>query len=142
MKIICLSPVYNDWTSLNKLVTAVLAEAKKHGWELISMVAVNDCSSENCNYNLFSKEAPVQVINLAMNLGHQRAIAIGLSYIHDNFKDFDGVIVMDSDGEDKPEYIVKLLQKAKESSFSKVVFAKEGKEAKLSFSGSFILFTN
>lgn len=141
MKIICLAPVYNDWTSLGKLVTEILLDAEKHEWELISMVAVNDCSSEDCNYNLFTKEAPVQVVNLAMNLGHQRAIAIGLSYIQDNFQNYDGVVVMDSDGEDKPEYISKLLQRANESSFSKVVFAKEEKEARNLSSGFFILFT-
>jgi len=129
MKIICVAPVYNDWTALSKLVTEILLEAEKNKWELISMVAVNDCSSEDCDYSLFTKEAPMQVINLAMNLGHQRAIAIGLSYIQDNFQNYDGVIVMDSDGEDKPEYISRLLQRAKESSFSKVVFAKRRKRS-------------
>ncbi len=133
MKIICLAPVYNDWTALSKLVIEILLEAEKHEWELISIVAVNDCSSEDCDYNLFMKEAPVLVINLAMNLGHQRAIAIGLSYIHDNFQNYDGVVVMDSDGEDKPEYIAKLIQRAKESSFSKVVFAKRGKRSEKFF---------
>lgn len=129
MKIICLAPVYNDWTSLSKLVAEILLEAEKHKWELISIVAVNDCSSEDYDCKIFPKEAPVQVINLAMNLGHQRAIAIGLSYIQDNLQDYDGVVVMDSDGEDKPEYIEKLIRRAKESSFSKVVFAKRGKRS-------------
>jgi len=133
MKIICLAPVYNDWTSLSKLVAEILLEAQKYEWELISIVAVNDCSSEDYDYNLFPKGAPLQVINLAMNLGHQRAIAIGLSYIQDNFKNYDGVVVMDSDGEDKPENIVKLLQKAEASSFSKVVFAKRGKRSESFF---------
>ncbi len=141
MKIICLAPVYNDWASLSKLVTEILLDAKRHKWELISMVAVNDCSSEDCDYNLFTKEGPLQVINLAMNLGHQRAIAIGLSYIKDNFQNYDGVIVMDSDGEDKPEYISKLLQKANESSFSKVVFAKRRKRSEKFIFRFFILFT-
>lgn len=129
MKIICLAPVYNDWTSLSKLATEILLEAEKHEWELTSIVAVNDCSSEDCNFSLLTREAPLQVINLAMNLGHQRAIAIGLSYVQDNFENYDGVIVMDSDGEDKPEYIARLLQRAKDSSFSKVVFAKRRKRS-------------
>ena len=129
MKIICLAPVYNDWPALSKLVTEILLEAEKHHWELISIVAVNDYSPEICDLTLFPNEAPVQVVNLTMNLGHQRAIAIGLSYINDNFSNYDGVVVMDSDGEDKPEYIVKLLSKAKDTSFSKVVFAKRSKRS-------------
>lgn len=50
------------------------------------------------------------VIKLRRNVGHQRAIAIGLSYIAEHFGDEQRVVVMDSDGEDTPESIGELIQ--------------------------------
>ena len=45
--------------------------------------------------------AQIEIIHLALNLGHQRAIAVGLCEIADR-EQIDAVIVMDSDGEDRP----------------------------------------
>lgn len=110
-------------------MTEILLEAEKYKWEVISIVAVNDYSSEPCNQTLFSGNVRVEIVNLTLNLGHQRAIAIGLSYVQDNFQDYDGVVVLDSDGEDKPENIIKLLKKAEETSFSKIIFARRRKRS-------------
>lgn len=49
------------------------------------------------------------VIKLRRNVGHQRAIAIGLSYVVEHFGDTHYVVVMDSDGEDTPESISELV---------------------------------
>jgi glycosyltransferase involved in cell wall biosynthesis len=50
----------------------------------------------------------IQLIRLANNLGHQRAIAIGL-VIASSFEDIGAVVVMDADGEDRPEDVPRLL---------------------------------
>jgi glycosyltransferase involved in cell wall biosynthesis len=49
------------------------------------------------------------VIRLRRNVGHQRAIAIGLSYVAEQMPDAQRVVVMDSDGEDRPATVRALL---------------------------------
>ena len=56
-----------------------------------------------------SKKIKIRIIKLRSNLGHQRAIAIGLYGL--NFKNLDGIVVMDSDGEDKVDDISSLIKK-------------------------------
>lgn len=51
------------------------------------------------------------MLHLHRNLGHQKAIAIGLSYAHAHLA-FDAVLVMDADGEDRPQDIPRMLQAA------------------------------
>jgi glycosyltransferase involved in cell wall biosynthesis len=65
-------------------------------------------------------------LSLRRNLGHQRAIAIGLSYIQQNLKG-DAVIVMDADGEDRPEDLPKLVEAMKKAGVPTAVFAERGK---------------
>jgi hypothetical protein len=76
--------------------------------------AVNDASSSPFdmdvdrkiyNYNHIDR---IDVIDLACNLGHQRAIAVGLAAVNQT-SGIDGVIVMDADGEDSPDDIPRLL---------------------------------
>jgi hypothetical protein len=69
----------------------------------------------------------VSILHLRRNLGHQRAIAIGLVYVHQNWADADAVVVMDSDGEDKPQDIPALLRAFAEEDGKKVVFAARAK---------------
>ena len=51
----------------------------------------------------------LQILHLQRNIGHQKAIAVGLAYIKENLA-CDKVLVMDSDGEDKPEDAAALLR--------------------------------
>jgi hypothetical protein len=90
----------------------------------LSYLAVDDCSSipfvasDFCDFDL-------KVLHLISNQGHQRAIAIGLSYLADH-NNADLVVVMDSDGEDQPEHILDLIEKSK-SSPDKIIFAQRKK---------------
>jgi len=99
-----LCPVYNDGASFNLFAAAVekLSEAMP-GWKL-SFLVVDD-GSEHLQLDA---SLPVSIIHLHRNLGHQKAIAIGLAYAHHHV-DFDRLIVMDSDGEDRPEDIRAML---------------------------------
>ena len=106
MKLIIVTPVYNDWSSFNTLLGDIDVALKDSGVEY-TVLAVNDDSSELPPENL-KPSVPCEVLHLTCNLGHQRAIAIGLAQIADN-AEFDAAIVMDSDGEDLPRYLPELL---------------------------------
>ncbi len=122
-KIKILLPVYNDWEALRKLLELITLNCKDYK---LSFLAIDDCSSQTYNPTDF-QDFDLEVIHLVSNVGHQRAIAIGISYLADNLKS-DCVIVMDSDGEDKPEHILELILKA-ESEPDKIVFAQRKKRS-------------
>lgn len=126
--IICLTPVYDDWESFSILVNNIEKEfvALKQEYT-IEIVAVDDCSVEEFSINDFTVTIPIEVVILKKNIGHQRAIATGLQYIHDLKKPFDYLVVLDSDGEDLPENIIKLVKKCEEAPGNKVTFAKRKK---------------
>jgi glycosyltransferase involved in cell wall biosynthesis len=116
-KIIILIPVYNDWQSVFKLLENI--DKGLEVWDSdvahISAIIVNDASTEErpINSSTFNSLKSVQVINMKENKGHARCNAAGLKYITAN-SDFDLVIPMDADGEDRPEELGPLLCKAYE----------------------------
>ena len=114
MKINILIPIYNDWQSVFKLLENIDSEITGFDAE-VSVLIVNDASTEQrpeINFNLNNLKS-VQVINMKENRGHARCNAAGLKYINEK-EDFDYVIPMDGDGEDRPEEIKLLIEKAKE----------------------------
>lgn len=125
-KVICLTPVYNDWESFSILVKAI-EEYPKHKDLLFQIIVINDGSIEDYKDHKISKNTPIEIVNLKTNIGHQRAIAVGLQYINDIKSDFDYVIVLDSDGEDKPEDITFLISKCQTLNNFKIVFAQRKK---------------
>ena len=114
MKIKILIPIYNDWQSVFKLLENIDSEIAGLDVEA-SVLIVNDASTEQrpeINFNLNNLKS-VQVINMKENRGHARCNASGLKYINEK-EDFDYVIPMDGDGEDRPEEIRLLIDKIKE----------------------------
>jgi hypothetical protein len=114
MKIKILIPIYNDWQSVFKLLENIDSEIAGLDVEE-SVLIVNDASTEQrpeINFNLNNLKS-VQVINMKENRGHARCNAVGLKYINEK-EDFDYVIPMDGDGEDRPEEIRLLIDKIKE----------------------------
>jgi polyisoprenyl-phosphate glycosyltransferase len=116
-KIKILIPVYNDWESVFKLLENIDhgLEAWDDGLAHISVIIINDASTEARPFNsiTFKSLKSVQIINMKNNKGHARCIATGLKYINKN-NNFDLVIPMDADGEDRPEELGILLCKAYE----------------------------
>ena len=114
MKVKILIPNYNDWQSVFKLlenIDLVIAGLE----EEVSVLIVNDASTEQrpeISLNLNNLKS-IQVINMKENRGHARCNAAGLKYINER-EDVDYVIPMDGDGEDRPEEIRPLIEKAKE----------------------------
>ena len=111
MKIKILIPVYNDWQSVFQLLKNIDKEISGLEEE-ISVIIVNDASKEprpEFNLNLNNLKS-VKLINMKENRGHARCNAAGLKYINDR-EDFEYIISMDGDGEDRPEEIKLLIAK-------------------------------
>ena len=105
MKIKILIPIYNDWQSVDKLINKIDNLVKEINHEF-SIFIINDGSSENKPHGFgFSENLhSIKVLNIKNNIGHARCIATGLKYIFQN-EEFDYVIPMDGDGEDRPQEI-------------------------------------
>lgn len=126
--IYCLTPLYNDWESCGILLSKIrILQEEYAGKYKFSIVIVNDCSTIEPEDDSFDAKEDIRVVNLNINVGHQRAIAIGLQYIYNEIKDYDAIVVMDSDGEDRPEDIPALLAKCLIS--NKVIFAQRKKRS-------------
>ena len=105
MKIKILIPIYNDWQSVFKLLENINSEVFNLDHEF-SVIIVNDASNENrpeLSVNLDNFKS-IKIINMKENRGHARCNAAGLKYIIEN-EEFDYIIPMDGDGEDRPEEI-------------------------------------
>jgi glycosyltransferase involved in cell wall biosynthesis len=115
MKITLLIPIYNDRESLKKLIENINFEVKDSNSE-VSVVVINDASSQQIidTYQNLENINSFEIINMKENRGHARCIASGLKYIFEK-KEFDYVIPMDGDGEDRPEEIKNFIHLAEQS---------------------------
>jgi hypothetical protein len=114
-KIIILMPLFNDWESATRLLNKI--DELASSWSAdISALIINDASTEKrsgLEFN-FKKIKSVKILNMKKNTVHQRCIAVGLKHICTN-EDFDRVIIMDADGEDRPEELNDFYKKAQEN---------------------------
>ena len=105
--LVILTPVYEDTESFYQLAKEIESIYQDH----VTMVAVEDGS---LHYVIDMKQVPasmnVHVLRLKRNVGHQKAIAIGLNYLEDKISDTTKVVIMDSDGEDRPQTINELIK--------------------------------
>jgi len=105
------APTFNDWASLARLIKDIDTLPELAGF-YFNILAVDDGSNER-NFSpivasRYSRIQSIKAVELACNLGHQRAIAIGLVQALKT-QDAGCIIVMDSDGEDRPQDIKKLV---------------------------------
>ena len=121
MKTTLLIPIYNDRESLKKLIENINNEVKDLNSE-ISIVVINDASSQQIidNYQNLENIHSFEIINMRENRGHARCIAAGLKYIFEK-KEFDFVIPMDGDGEDRPEEIKNFIEVARNAENKSIV---------------------
>jgi len=121
MKIKILIPVYNDFQSASKLIADINSIITNLNEEF-SIILVNDASTEKPEINLsgINKIESIKIINMKENNGHARCIATGLKYIFEK-EEFDFVIPMDGDGEDRSEEIAKFVEFLKYDSSKPIV---------------------
>jgi hypothetical protein len=114
-KFIILIPLFNDWKSVSKLLKEI--DLQITSWNVeTSVILVNDASTEERSglESNYLRIKSVKVLNMKENRVHQRCIAAGLKYICKN-ETFDRVIIMDGDGEDRPEELSDFYKKSLES---------------------------
>ena len=121
MKIKILVPIYNDWQSVFKLIDKIDNLTLNKNFE-ISILIVNDASNHDRpeEEKVFENIQSIKILNMKKNQGHARCIATGLKYIFEK-DDFDYVIPMDGDGEDRPLEIKEFLNQIQNSNEQTIV---------------------
>jgi hypothetical protein len=119
-------PVCNDWSALRLLLCSLdtVAGGCDHP---LAVLIVDDGSATPPPPGLVDPHArrhlaSIELLTLKRNLGHQRAIAVGLAHLQQRGRR-DTVVVMDGDGEDDPADVPRLLKRAGDLGLTSVVFA-------------------
>lgn len=136
--LIVLIPVYEDWEAVGLLLSRLDEALRDHarGGDRprpgTRVVLVDDGSNTPAPAALFRLTFRavdrVSVLTLRRNLGHQRALAVGLSYVEANLP-CRVVVVMDGDGEDRPADVPRLLDRFEQEGGRRIVFAERGKRS-------------
>ena len=123
-------PVYDDWKSLNKLLYEINGNTSTK--ELVKILIINDFSKKKpqLNFKKLNKIKEIKILDLAKNLGSQRAIAVALNYLK-NVESSFYVTIMDSDGEDDPKHINKMIDLAKKNKNNVIVSCRKDREENL-----------
>jgi len=110
-KFTILIPVYNDWESLKKLLNNINDNIKNFSKAEFNCVIVNDHSTTNIlEIKIPPSISSIKIFHMNKNKGHARCNAFGIKYLSEN-SDLDYVILMDGDGEDRPEELKLLVDK-------------------------------
>ena len=134
MKICFVIPTYNDEVSLKKLIEKINKELNNF---IIYFIIVDDCSEDN--YLSISNFKNIDFLKLKKNQGSQKAISIGLKHAKDKNIEFNYLIVMDSDGEDRPEDLKLLISEARKKNDNFIIFASRRKRMEI-FTFKFFYF--
>ena len=131
MDVLILIPLFNDWASAQALLPGL--DAALASRRLTAEVAfIDDGSSVPRPASFLDVSYPalpaVTVIELRMNLGHQRALAVGLAWAEAERKT-PFIAVMDGDGEDEPEDLVRLLEASRQMNPPRMMFAGRAKRS-------------
>ena len=121
MNIIILIPVFNDFKSVSKLIEEINTNVSGLNASF-SVIVVDDASTEEkiLETKNINNIKSLKLINMRNNRGHARCIAAGLKYISEN-EEFNYVIPMDGDGEDRPEEIRNFVEKIKDNPNNTIV---------------------
>jgi hypothetical protein len=129
--VLALIPVYNDWEAV-KLLLGQLDQVMREEFFSLEVLLLDDASATPCPEELrflkLTAITGVSVLSLRRNLGHQRAIAIGLAHVEANLE-CDAVLIMDGDGEDDPRDVPRLVARLREIDGSRIVFAERSKRS-------------
>ena len=139
MKVKILIPVYNDWQSVFKLVEEINNLSIESKFE-ISVIIINDASNHDRqgeDKNLENIHS-FKILNMKINQGHARCIATGLKYIFEK-EEFDYVIPMDGDGEDRPEEIKEFLNQIENSNNNPLIGKRVKRSENLIFKVCYLL---
>lgn len=136
-------PVFNDWDSFAVLLRELDRVAARLPFQ-VSVSAIDDGSTiappaDFCDPASLKTLENVEIIHLRTNIGHQRAIAVGLCAAVED-ADADAILIMDGDGEDSPDAIPRLLQEAGDQPDFCVVARRGKRSENLTFKLSVLLY--
>lgn len=143
IEVVLVIPVYDDWENLSHLLRAI-DEQPRLDRAVFDVFVINDGSRTKAPVELwcadrFAHIRSIKLVNLICNLGHQRAIAVGLVMANEEAGS-GGVIVMDCDGEDRPEDIPTLVETAMKNP-DQIVCARRSKRSEsLTFRSFYLLY--
>ena len=133
IKYVILIPSFNDWECLNLLIPKI-DQALKNTNENVDLLIVNDGSTKKNNlvFNKLSYLKKIEVLNLRKNVKAQMAIATGLSFLKKE-KFNGGIIVMDADGQDDPEYLIDIFKESKKNPEKTITINRTKRDDELPF---------
>ena len=127
-----LLPVFNDWAALDKLLRRLDSVLFDHAIKAHVLI-VDDGSTQALDPGRLAEPyrviRPLEILHLRRNLGHQRAIAVGLAYLEAERAACQLVVVMDSDGEDDPLDVPRLIARADQTDRDSMIFAERTKRS-------------
>ncbi|MFN3609362.1 MAG: glycosyltransferase [Hyphomonas sp.] len=135
------TPVLNDWESFSQLVRHIAGLEALRGAS-VTIVAVDDGSTEIAappRAMLTDCVEQIHIIKLKANQGHQRAIVLGLAYVEKELSP-DRIVVMDSDGEDRPEVIPALLAESAQNPGAIIVAQRKKRSEGLIFRAGYQVY--
>ena len=139
--VICI-PIFDDWKSVTLLADR-LDSALRGMPQRFSLLLIDDGSNEAVPAELERARETIDridVVHLRCNLGHQRAIAMGLAYISAKIP-CRAVVVMDADGEDDPSHVPELVRRCEAQRYSRLIFAQRSKRSEgLVFRAGYAMF--
>jgi polyisoprenyl-phosphate glycosyltransferase len=128
-RLVILIPVFNDWQAVALLLPA-LDHALQDCRMRVEILLVDDGSTELLEPAIlpqtFQHLHAVNILHLRRNLGHQRAIAVGLVHIQQRLPSA-AVVVMDGDGEDRPRDVARLIDEFNRQGEGSIIFAERAK---------------
>ena len=133
IKYVILIPSFNDWECLNLLIPKI-DQVLKNTNENVDVLIVNDGSTKK-NHLVFKKIShlkKIEVLNLRKNVKAQIAIATGLNFLKKE-KIQGGIIVMDADGQDDPEYLIDIFKESKKNPERTITINRTKRDDALSF---------
>ena len=124
-----LIPILNDWVSVAEVITR-LDQAFAGSVDTLSVLMVDDGSTipPPVLPGPYKKLHDVSVLKLKKNVGHQRALAVGLCHIAEKIK-CDAVLIMDGDGQDVPADAARLVQRMQQLPEPTAVFAERARRS-------------
>ena len=133
IKYVILIPSFNDWECLNLLIPKI-DQALKNTNEEVNILIVNDGSTKknNLSFKKMSSLKKIEILNLKNNVKAQIAIATGLNFLRKE-KFQGGIIVMDADGQDDPEYLVNIIRESKKNPEKTITINRSKREDKIQF---------
>ena len=133
IKYVILIPSFNDWDCLNLLIPKI-DQTLKYSNEEIDVLIVNDGSTKKNNlvFKKMSHLKKIEVLNLRKNVKAQIAIATGLNFLKKE-KFQGGIIVMDADGQDDPEYLIDIFKESKKNPEKTITINRTKRDDELPF---------